>query len=199
MDVGYSGVFGTDGKDYTMNIDVRKAVLLGGIAAAAVLIGYFLFRSEETVEVYKVGGDIEPTEDEKEAENEDEEEDADKVPPLFVMSPETYMNGNWSKKLVATYFPEDDVLAGYDDELEPIPYDEAGFGEFVKAMKDGGQDAVYVGSAVSGIAYELVKADSTYEEAKAELKASDKAELSEATEELGYSNGFDSVVTSLGD
>lgn len=180
-----------------MNIDVRKAVLLGGIAAAAVLIGYFLFRSEETVEVYKVGGDIEPPEDEKGAEG--EEEEADKVTPLFATSPEAYMNGHWSKRLVATYFPEDDVLAGYDDELEPIPYDEAGLGEFVKALKDGGQDAVYVGSNVSGIAYELIKADSTYEEAKAELKASDKAELSETTEELGYSNGFDSVVTSLGD
>ena len=119
------------------------------------------------------------------------------------ISEESYLHGKWSKRLVATYFPYDKVLAGFDDELEPLSPEKLGLEDIVDALASGHEKAVYAADMNTLIAYEFVVGKCEYAEAKEELEQQKRALAEDKAEELGYSkeddDPFDSVVASVGD
>lgn len=124
--------------------------------------------------------------------------------PMVEISEESYMGGKWSKRLTATYFREDGVLAGFDDELEPLSPEKLGLSDILEGLS--ANKAVYAADVHTLIAYEVVLGVGGYAEAKEELARSAVEGLEEKASDLGYSSGerlsedpFDSVVASVGD
>ena len=74
--------------------------------------------------------------------------------------------------LTATYFPSDDVLAGFDDKLDQLDENEYGLEEAVNAImnSENMSDSVFVRNDDEQIVYEVVVSHVSYEEAIEEVE-----------------------------
>lgn len=73
--------------------------------------------------------------------------------------------------LSATYFVEDDILAGFDDKLDILDELEYELTEGIQALMAGDNDGtVFVHNSNEGIVYELTSSDTSYEEATKEVE-----------------------------
>lgn len=81
----------------------------------------------------------------------------------FAIDERTYMGYPEGKRHTATYFTEDEILAGLDDDLEELEMDGV-FAFATRCLVESGAPSVYVSDG-GEVAYEVIASDANYLEA----------------------------------
>lgn len=89
-------------------------------------------------------------------------DDIDDVDIPYVISPEDFYQSTTNDKVTLTYFEEDGVFIGTDEEVVPDGYTLVGGSESLEAIGTYEEDVVYVRNPAMGVDYEVIKDSGSY-------------------------------------
>lgn len=80
----------------------------------------------------------------------------------YIISPEDFYENQSNDKITLTYFEEDGVFIGVDDEIVPDALELIGGSETLEAVGTYEEDVVYVRNTEMGVDYEVLKDSGSY-------------------------------------